>query len=397
MTDGEQRAALAVVRSLGRAGHTVYVCSGTGRSLAGASRYARADLRMADPMRAPERFVDDVVAAIGPYRIDTLIPITEPTLLAILPARGRVSDVLLPFATDEAFRAVSDKAAVLAAAARLGIAVPAQHTLDTPADAKTFPLATLQFPIVVKPARSIATDTTGHAKFTVQHASDAGALREIFHTLDARAYPVLLQQRIVGPGVGLFLLVWDGDIVAAFSHRRLREKPPAGGVSVYAESIPLDPELTARSRALLDTVGWRGVAMVEYKIDARTGVPYLMEINGRFWGSLQLAVDAGVDFPALLLQAASGHSPAPVTVYRVGARNRWEWGDIDHLLTRLRHSDRELALPPGSASRPRAVLAWLRSVLAPPRGERSEVFRWTDPRPFIRESRAWVSTVLEGR
>ena len=40
--------------------------------------------------------------------------------------------------------------------------------------------------------------------------------------------------------------------------------------------------------------------MVEFKLDARDGVAKLMEINGRFWGSLQLAVDAGVDFPAIL-------------------------------------------------------------------------------------------------
>ncbi len=50
--------------------------------------------------------------------------------------------------------------------------------------------------------------------------------------------------------------------------------------------------------------------MVEFKADARTGTPYLMEINGRFWGSLQLAIDAGVDFPAILVAAALG-APIP--------------------------------------------------------------------------------------
>ena len=82
---------------------------------------------------------------------------------------------------------------------------------------------------------------------------------------------------------------------AVFAHRRLREKPPSGGVSVYRESVAPDPSLVARAAALLAGLGWRGVAMVEMKTDARTGTPYLMEVNGRFWGSLQLAVDAGVD------------------------------------------------------------------------------------------------------
>ncbi len=109
-----------------------------------------------------------------------------------------------------------------------------------------------------------------------------------------------------GPGVGVFLLLWEGKLRAAFAHRRLREKPPSGGVSVYRESIALDPVLLERSRRLLESFGWQGVAMVEYKIDERTGTPILMEINGRFWGSLQLAVDAGVDFPRLLIECAEG-------------------------------------------------------------------------------------------
>jgi len=111
-----------------------------------------------------------------------------------------------------------------------------------------------------------------------------------------------------------------------------------------------------------------------------------MEINGRFWGSLQLAVDAGVDFPALLLALACGERPAPVTRYRTGVRSRWWWGDLDHLLARLLHSDRELALPPDAPGRGRAVLDFLALWR---RGDRNEVFRWSDPRPAWRETLNW--------
>jgi predicted ATP-grasp superfamily ATP-dependent carboligase len=184
----------------------------------------------------------------------------------------------------------------------------------------------------------------------------------------------------------VFLLLWNGQLKAAFSHRRIREKPPSGGVSVYRESIPLDPELLTRSRALLDAFEWDGVAMIEYKVDERTGMPYLMEINGRFWGSLQLAVDAGVDFPALLAALALGLDPEPVTTYRVGVRSRWWWGDVDHLLARLRRSPEALALPPGSPGRWRA----LADFLTLHRTDRNEILRSDDPRPFLRETGQWV-------
>ena len=125
--------------------------------------------------------------------------------------------------------------------------------------------------------------------------------------------------------------------------------------------------------------------MVEYKIDETTGTPFLMEINGRFWGSLQLAVDAGVDFPRLLVEAATGSSPKPVTNFRTGIRSRWLWGDVDHLLARLRRSDDALSLPQGSPSRRDAI----RDFFHHDPHDMNEVFRRGDMRPFIRESIQW--------
>ena len=75
--------------------------------------------------------------------------------------------------------------------------------------------------------------------------------------------------------------------------------------------------------------------MVEFKLDERDGLPKLMEINGRFWGSLQLAIDAGVNFPEILLRAVSGQPNALQPPYRVGVRNRWFWGDVDSLLVTM--------------------------------------------------------------
>ena len=87
VTDGSQRSALAVVRSLGRAGHTVFVCGTRVPSLAGSSRYAFAEHAVADPLDAPAQYLSDVSHLIERWRVDTLIPITESSLLALLPER----------------------------------------------------------------------------------------------------------------------------------------------------------------------------------------------------------------------------------------------------------------------------------------------------------------------
>lgn len=385
VTDGTQRSALAVVRSLGRAGHTVFVCAVRTPSIAGDSRHAVAQATVADPLLAPEQFVSDVQARIEQWRIDLLIPITEAALLALLPERDQLG-ASLPFPDAETFRAAADKAALMAAAPRAGIAVPHQLALSMASDMRAVDPSLLEYPVVLKPSRSVGESEGRRVAMGVRYAADADALRGAVAGMSDAAFPLLVQQRIIGPGTGVFLLIWDGRVLASFAHRRLREKPPSGGVSVYSESIEADPDLVERSRRLLEQLGWNGVAMVEYKRESSTGTPYLMEVNGRFWGSLQLAIDAGVNFPALLVAAASGEAPAPVTQYRVGTRSRWWWGDFDHLLARWRNDAAHLALPPGSPSRARATLDFL-TFWHP--HDRSDVFRLDDPRPFLRETIEW--------
>ena len=385
VTDGEQRASLAVVRSLGAAGHVVHVCESSPRSLAGASRFAQSENAVASPLADPESFTREVQELVSRYEIDTTIPMTEPALLALLPARDRFKDVLIPFASADTFAAISDKQRVLEAAARVGIAAPAQTVVPDAAAARSLDIAALQYPIVIKPARSVSAGSGDRVKLSVQHAASSGELASVLGEMDDRAYPLLLQQRIVGPGIGIFVLIWNGELVAQFAHRRIREKPPSGGVSVYRESVAVDPELLRMSVALLAGFDWQGVAMIEYKLDERTGTPYLMEINGRFWGSLQLAIDAGVDFPRLLLEAATGRAPAPVTQYRTDVRSRWFWGDVDHLIARMRRSNAQLSLPTGSPSRFTAV----RDFLWGHPHDVSEIRRSSDLKPFLRESIQW--------
>lgn len=386
VTDGEQRSALAVVRSLGRAGYRPFVCSSSGRSLAGSSRYAAGEARVPDPLGDPSGFGEAVLELAARRDARLVLPVTDAALLALLPLRERFAGAKLPFVDLDRFRRISDKALLLRTAPEVGIAVPRQCVAADRAAAEAAARGGLAYPLVLKPARSVGESGGRRVTLGVRHAADARELRAVLDALPDAAYPLLLQERITGPGVGVFLLLWNGEIRAAFSHRRIREKPPSGGVSVYRESIPLDPDLLERSRALLERFDWDGVAMIEYKLDQRTGTPYLMEINGRFWGSLQLAVDAGADFPALLAGLALGRDPAPVTAYRTGIRSRWWWGDVDHLLARLRRSPESLALPPGSPGRWRA----LADFLTLRREDRNEILRRSDPRPFFHETAQWL-------
>jgi predicted ATP-grasp superfamily ATP-dependent carboligase len=385
VTDGEQRASLAAVRSLGASDNTVYVCAHDPKPLAGASRFATATFAVPSSLDEPEHFVDRLIDLVAEHEIDVLVPMTEPSLLALLPCRDQFASTLIPFVDAAVFAAISDKQAVLDAAASVGIKVPHQVAINDFRAAQSFDASSVAFPLVIKPVRSISGSSTERLKLSVQHARSAEELRNILATMDARAYPLLLQQRIAGPGVGIFALVWDGALVASFAHERIREKPPSGGVSVYRKSVAVDPELLRLSIALLATFAWQGVAMIEYKIDRATGTPYLMEINGRFWGSLQLAIDAGVDFPRLLVDAASGRQLGPIPEFRTDVRSRWFWGDVDHLLVRLRRSNEALSLADDVPSKGGAI----RDFITRHPNDVNEIFRRDDWRPFLRESIQW--------
>lgn len=386
VTDGDERSALASVRALGQQGHRVYVASRLGRSLAGASRYCLGEFAVGDPMQSGDRYRAALHRLDAELLPDVILPLTEASILALLPIRANLH-ATIPVPPQESFERISNKAELLAHAVEAGIAVPRQIELRVPDDLSEV-TARSGFPLVIKPHKSVIdAEQDKQQRVIVSYAQSPGELAERVRSMPAGSYPLLLQQRIVGPGVAVSLLIWDGEVTAAFAHRRLREKPPSGGVSVLRESIPIDPELLGQSVRLLAAFDWQGVAMVEFKIDADSGTAYLMEVNGRLWGSLQLAIDAGVNFPDLLVRSALGYQVSPITSYTVGVRTRWELGDLDHLVARLRKSARSLALPPGHRGRGAALVDFLRGFHP---SIRDEVFRMSDPRPFMREATAWL-------
>ena len=269
-------------------------------------------------------------------------------------------------------------------AEELGIPIPATWYADNP-DSLPVDLDEPIYPLVLKPGRSWLFKQGKWDRVSVRFAQNASEARNILNDDPAfRAHPFMLQDCVTGHGAGVFALYDHGKPLAFFAHRRLREKPPDGGVSVLSESIAVDPVMRSHARALLDKANWHGIAMVEFKVSP-DGTPYLMEINTRFWGSLQLAIDAGVDFPWLLYQLACGELVDPVDRYRVGIRLRWLLGDLDNLYLTLR--DRNYSL--------RKKLGALGHFVTPsPFRTRHEVNRWGDSGPCWYELKEYIKDIL---
>lgn len=328
--DGNTRSALAATRSLGQRGVHVVVGGDTKWTLAGSSRFCRETINYPSPARDPAGFVDAIRSACDQRGISVIFPMTELSTSTVLRRRDQLSNFRLPFVDSVAFEALSDKWNLLKLAQRLSVPIPETHFIKDPAALEEI-LPQLKFPAVLKPYRSMIPSNGRWIASCVQYAHSAAELRE---TVARHEYfsehPFLIQEYIAGQGQGIFALYDQGKPLAFFAHRRLREKPPTGGESVLSESIPVDAEQRAIADRLLQSVRWHGVAMVEFKVSAE-GKPYLIEVNARFWGSLQLAIDAGVDFPWLLYQLGTGAKVDEVTEYATGLQWRWLLGDLARL------------------------------------------------------------------
>jgi len=303
-------------------------------------------------------------------------------------------NVLIPFSDHDLYDSLSDKENLFRQAKKLSIPMP--ETLFssdfTGRDALLSEAVKMGFPLVVKAAHSRARLSGKYVASSAMYANSPNELKTILGKSPFDQTRSLVQKRVRGPGVGIFLLARHGDILARFAHRRIREKPPSGGVSVLCESIRPPAEALAAATQLISFNGWHGVAMTEFKWDTEENRPKLIEVNGRFWGSLNLAIQAGVDFPFLLYRLALGEKVEGPAEYRIGLKSRWELGDLDNLLIRLRRDPGHHSLSGTHVRKRDAVAVFLADFFR--HSVSHEVFDGGDPGPFLFEAKEYVRNLV---
>lgn len=324
ITDGLWRKSLSAIRSLGRKGYTVCVAGDSVFVTGFWSRYATTCLRVPNAKDASKIFGEKLVHYLQTAKLDSrpiIFPMEDATLLWLSEQRTTVSayaDFLIP--SEDALEVAQSKSKTIALANYLGLPAPATYSFDL-YDAFASKLQEIRNGgtrerYVVKPIRG--SGSIGLIYLGSKEPAD-------WHAHWNQYGPLMIQERLntTGAGLGVSLLMDnEGQCVASFAHERIKQYPNSGGPSTQRIAIH-NPELVRMSIQLLRALDWRGVAMVEWKTDITTGSPLLMEINPRFWGSLELAVRAGVDFPYLYAQCAAGKTIEQVHTYDVGCRCRW--------------------------------------------------------------------------
>jgi predicted ATP-grasp superfamily ATP-dependent carboligase len=326
--DGQWRNTLSVVRSLGRRGIQIDVGEDTPLALCSFSKYVKRHFVYPSVKSDPEKFKKMLVERIRNIKYDMVIPITDAMVSFISGNRDEISKyTCIPFVDNETLHFALDKAEVLRFARKIGVPAPKSYLPSEYAGPDEL-IDQLKYPVVLKPK-------SGYGSRGLAYVKDKDEFRIKYDQITANYGKPLIQEQIPseGKGIGVSMLYdFNHEMKAHFTHVRLREFPVSGGPSTLRESI-WHPELVRTADRLMRSLHWVGIAMVEFKMDPRDGIPKLMEINPRFWGSLELAVQSGVDFPWLLYRLYLDGAVKKVRTYKVGYRCRWLLpGDMLHFL-----------------------------------------------------------------
>lgn len=330
VTDGLWRKSVSVVRSLGKAGYHVAVMGDTYATTGFWSRYTASRHVCASASDDVGAFGRGLFELLGSYDIKpVLFPMEDASIVWCSAHRGEIlplADILLP--PDDSLSHAENKADTIKLAANLGIPCPKTYFAHNPEEAEHFAGLFVRRSFVVKPFH-------GSGAVGVKYLNSGDKID--WNTYFVAYGPCLIQERIPESGEALgvsVLMDTCGRLAAAFTHKRTEQYPNSGGASTQRISARND-EVMRQSVKLLESLGWRGVAMVEWKKEPVSGKYLLMEINPRFWGSLELAVRSGVDFPLLYARAAQKLDTEPASEYKTGIKCRWLLpGDILRYITK---------------------------------------------------------------
>ena len=321
----DTRSFLSVIRSLGRYGCEVHAGDCPPNSPALFSRYIKKIHFMPEYGASAERWKKTLTAILEKESFDLVVPCHDENIIPLQSNRAFFEKMARIYLLDDSvFELASNKCKATMHAQALGIPVPNFVIIKNEGNVGNIK-AQISFPAVMKPVFSFTADNikSRNEVRIIRDAEEFSAAMEFMPS----DQDILLQEYFEGRGTGVEVLARDGEILFAFQHIRIHESPL--GVSAYRKSVPLNGELFIASQKLLKSIGYSGVAMLEFKVNERTKEWKFIEINGRFWGSLPLAVSAGADFPRFLYEVLLGKREEFIQNYKTDIYCRNLTMDID--------------------------------------------------------------------
>ena len=375
--DGETLTTLPILRSLARKNVDVSIAVSSKNALSFYSRYCRNKIWCPSPREKTELFLKVLHKIIEKAYFEMLLPVGDCALVPLSENREKLPPhIKLPLATKEAIRTAFNKTLTLKLAIANEVPIPKTFFVKNMRDLRKASKE-VSYPAVIKPNQSWVWggDTAYHGR--ARYVDTPQSLISIYKSMHARFPFPIIQEYIPGITYSVGVLCNHSKLRAICCIKQHRTVPVSGGWATLRETVELDQRMKEYTLRLMKALNWHGVAEVEFKLDSRDSTPKLMEINGRFWGSTELAIVSGVDFPYLLYRMEVDGDVNPVVNYRVGIKRRWLQGDLERLLTLLTYSINS-SEHVENFQKTREILHFLKFV-----GESYDSLYLDDPAPFL--------------
>jgi len=333
LTNGWDRISYNILRSLAQSGLTIGFGVDCHLGMGVFSKYNHIKFVHAPYYEDEMGFVKDVIAFIQKHKPGVYIPTGEE--IFVVAKYQHLFDSLnvkIPVSPYSTLIDLHDKIRSFHIAERLGIPVPASIIPKSFADIRSFGNQ-YGYPVVLKKSQS----SSAKGVYYLQKANLDNELEYLYKNISLQYGKFFIQELVSGVGCGVSLLLNKGQVRAVFSHKRIRERIYSGGPSTNRVSTKNEIFEDYAIRLLTD-MKFHGVAMVEFKYDEKSKEGWFLEVNPRFWGSIGLAINSGVDFPYLLYKMAVDGDVLPVKSYKLNLTYRWLLGDIFAVLSKIKAS-----------------------------------------------------------
>jgi predicted ATP-grasp superfamily ATP-dependent carboligase len=245
-----------------------------------------------------------------------LIPTSDASLRVISKHKNLLSKYFRLLACDwETTRKITEKNLSYQIAEKLGIAIPKTYFPNTKNDLRQISQM-ISYPCLLKPVISHVFSNKFNQKLF--RANTATELMHTYQWLTSMGFNVMVQEDVPGEDANLVCIntVFNkkSEPLAFFMHRRLVQNPPRYGVMALGESI-WEPKIIQPCLTLLKSIGFQGLAQVEFKWDNRAKEYKFIEINGRSYLSIGFPTYCGLNLVHLACRNAMDEEIAPLTSF----------------------------------------------------------------------------------
>jgi len=292
--DGRSRASLQIIRSIARRGHKVYVgesffcLSFLSNAISGKLIYSNPDLHSDD-------FFNDIKSFVRAEKIDFIFPVRDSSTEIFSKRKDEILPCLVGAYNFNKMMVLQRKDNLMKLAEKIGVPYPATYYLKEKNVDFSIIKADLDLPFIAKPILS----SGSRGIYLIRNKKEF----EFFVHAERSVLSKYIVQEYIphGGAIGVYSIYAEGNLIALNTHVRIREYPHSGGPSTLRRSGK-NALCEHFARKILENVSWNGVSMVEFRVHKEKKIPYLMEINTRFWGSLAVDIHSGIDFPSIALE-----------------------------------------------------------------------------------------------